>query len=217
MKIAIPIIIIILILTVVGYFIFQIIQDNPQYDFTSVYIPINRNTDMVTEPAITEIIFIEPVSEFQERITKKPFGIHITPDTSPIQPEKFSGYHTAVDVEFPYTISDVPVVAIADGEVVASKTVSGYGGMVIIKHTINDDKNILSVYGYLDETRSIDKNVDVKQGNIIGYLGKDKTKETDFERRHLHFGIIKGDDIDYRGYINNKDELEAWYDPMNFY
>src|SRR3989344_6907506 len=40
-----------------------------------------------------------PVDEFEERITKKPFGIFITPQNSPIKPERFSGYHTGVDVE----------------------------------------------------------------------------------------------------------------------
>ncbi|XOU94232.1 MAG: M23 family metallopeptidase [Candidatus Kerfeldbacteria bacterium] len=216
MKIAIPIIIIILILSVVGYFIFQIMQDDPQYDFTQVYIT-NVNSNINTAPQIEEPIFIEPIAEFQERITKKPFGIYITPDTSPIQPEKFSGYHTAVDVEYPYTISDVPVIAISDGEVVASKTVSGYGGVVIIKHTINDNEEILSIYGHLNDDRSVDKNKYVKQGDVIGYLGKDKTKETDFERRHLHFGIIKGDKINYHGYVDDENELENWYDPILFY
>ena len=216
MKIAIPIIIIMLALTVVGYFVFQIMQDEPQYDFTQVYIT-NRNLNINTTPQEEPLVIIEPIEEFQERITKKPFGIHITPDTSPIQPEKFSGYHTAVDVEYPYTISDVPVVTIADGEIVASKIVSGYGGVVVIKHTINDNEEILSIYGHLDDDRSIDKNEYVKQGDVIGYLGKDKTKETDFERRHLHFGIIKGDKIDYRGYVDNENELEDWYDPITLY
>ena len=34
------------------------------------------------------------------RITKKPFGIFITTQNSPVQPERFSGYHTGVDVEY---------------------------------------------------------------------------------------------------------------------
>ena len=301
MKIVIPIIIIIIVLTIVGYFIFQIIQDDPQYDFTQVYLTNNNTNKQISQECsidtdcetpmeylvqsrcpfssacidnqckvvcgiyshnpninisesypsrcsenqdcdcseylgndlescqcINENCLVvinqkksfalsEPIAEFQERITKKPFGIHITPDTSPVQPEKFSGYHTAVDIEYPYTLSDVPVKAVADGEVVASKTISGYGGVVVIKHSLNNSEDILTIYGHLDDSRSVDQKMDVKQGTIIGYLGMDKTEETDFERRHLHFGIIKGDKINYKGYVDEENELENWYNPMIFY
>jgi hypothetical protein len=43
--------------------------------------------------------FVPPVPGFPEEITKKPFGIFINPETSPVQPERFRGYHTGVDVE----------------------------------------------------------------------------------------------------------------------
>ena len=43
--------------------------------------------------------FIQPTYEFKNRITKKPYGIFITPQTSPVQPDKFTGFHNAVDIE----------------------------------------------------------------------------------------------------------------------
>src|SRR3989344_7022766 len=43
---------------------------------------------------------IEPIAEFSQRITKKPFGIYITPETSPVHPDKFDGFHTGVDIEY---------------------------------------------------------------------------------------------------------------------
>jgi hypothetical protein len=33
-------------------------------------------------------------------LQKKPFGIYITPENSPVQPENFTGYHTGIDVEY---------------------------------------------------------------------------------------------------------------------
>ena len=39
----------------------------------------------------------EPIGQTEERITKKPFGIKISPENSPISPERFSGYHTGID------------------------------------------------------------------------------------------------------------------------
>src|SRR5438105_4096773 len=40
-----------------------------------------------------------PIGNSLSRVTKKPFGIYITPQNSPVQPEKFKGYHTGVDFE----------------------------------------------------------------------------------------------------------------------
>ena len=228
MKIVLPIIVIILVLAVIGYFVFQIIQGDSRYIPAEINIPVSKNTNVeiepvatdvepvATEPTIEDYELVEPIAEFQKRITKKPFGIYITPEDSPVQPEKFTGYHTAVDVEYSNVLDDVVVKSIADGEVVASKTVSGYGGVVVVEHLLNNE-TILAIYGHLDNDRSVEKGTDVKQGDTIGYLGEDQTKETDYERRHLHFGIIKGDKIDYAGYVSDEIELEDWYDPMTFY
>ena len=40
-----------------------------------------------------------PLDRGVQRITKKPFGIFVSPSHSPIQPEKFMGYHTGTDFE----------------------------------------------------------------------------------------------------------------------
>ena len=58
-----------------------------------------------------------PVKNFKEGDTKKPFGIYITPEKSPVLPERFKGYHTGIDIE-EIQGEKVPVMAIADGEVI---------------------------------------------------------------------------------------------------
>ncbi|KKQ38871.1 MAG: Exopolysaccharide biosynthesis protein, sugar transferase domain protein [Candidatus Moranbacteria bacterium GW2011_GWC2_37_73] len=42
---------------------------------------------------------IDPLDNALSRITKKPFGIYVNPKNSPVNPERFTGYHSAVDLE----------------------------------------------------------------------------------------------------------------------
>lgn len=168
-----------------------------------------------TSNSVPTSSLIEPLPEFKQRITKKPFGIYIDPDTSPVQPERFNGYHTGVDVEYVDITQDTPVKAIADGERVEARTVSGYGGVIIIRHTINN-KPTLVLYGHLDPKSFITKTT-IKQGDIIGQLGEDKSTETDGERKHLHLAILKNNSVSYAGYVQTKEALQNWYDPLEFY
>jgi murein DD-endopeptidase MepM/ murein hydrolase activator NlpD len=155
-----------------------------------------------------------PVAEFEERITRKPFGIYITPETSPVQPERFSGYHTGVDVEYEDVKDEVPVLAVCDGEVVSADWVSGYGGTVILKCDFNDQALFL-VYGHLDPASFISQD-EVKKGDQIAILGKGQTRATDFERKHLHFAVKKGE-LDLRGYVSKEEALNQWLNPIAFF
>lgn len=156
---------------------------------------------------------IPPVAEFVQRITKKKFGTYITPATSPVQPERFSGYHTGVDVEYGDVSGDVPVVAIANGVVEFSGTASGYGGVLAISHSINGEKYV-AVYGHLDPESISKKGAKILAGERIGVLGDGGTKETDGERKHLHLSIHKGTSVVLLGYSKTKDGLSDWIDPL---
>lgn len=155
-----------------------------------------------------------PIAEFKERITKKPFGIYITPEKSPIQPERFTGYHTGVDVEYDDVNGDVPVFAICDGEVVLTRWVSGYGGAIGLECDIRD-QDFFVFYGHLDP-KSLTKKIQVKKSDQIAILGEGQTQETDFERKHLHFGIRKNE-LSTHGYVDTKEALNNWLDPLGFY
>lgn len=168
------------------------------------------------EPTPTSDQLVEPVLEFKERITLKPFGIYITPENSPVQPERFSGYHNAVDVEYTDTDEDVAVFAIADGEVVLSRIVSGYGGATIIRHEIRGE-DIDVMYAHLDPNSLPTVGDTVAAGEQIGIFGEGNTAETDFERKHLHFSMQPAGKLDLRGYVQNESELQNWYDPLDFY
>ena len=158
---------------------------------------------------------VAPVQEFKQRITKKPFGIYITPKTSSIQPEKFTGYHTGADAEFGDVTDEVSVKAIADGVVIFSGTASGYGGVIAIRHIINDEIYV-AIYGHLKPNSLVKNNTSVSRGQLIGVLGIGNTSETDGERKHLHFGFHRGQEINLKGYVNNQQDLKNWLDPLSF-
>lgn len=186
---------------------------------TNLPVPVTNETiSSVNANAapVATISVVVPMKDFLTRVTKKPFGIYITPKTSPIQPEKFTGYHTGADGETTAAEStiDVPIYSIGDGTVVFAGHVNGYGGVLMIRSTINKE-TVTILYGHLRLTSFQVKNGQaVKMGAQIAVLGTGYSSETDGERKHLHLGIIKGAVINYKGYVQQKSDLSGWDDPV---
>jgi len=159
-----------------------------------------------------------PLSRASERVTKKAFGTFITPENSPVQPERFRGYHTGTDFEtFPEeAASDVSIRAICDGALAMKRSASGYGGVAVQKCAA-DNAPVTVVYGHL-RLASIRADIgdDLKTGDVIGVLGTGDSRETDGERKHLHLGIHRGSATDIRGYVASQAALEQWIDPCQF-
>jgi hypothetical protein len=150
-----------------------------------------------------------------ERVTKKPFGIFITPQNSPIQPEKFTGYHTGADFEiFPEELNtDVTVHAVCSGKLSLKEYAAGYGGVAIESCDLSGNPTTV-IYGHLklaSITLPIGSNLGV--GDTIGILGAAYSQETNGERKHLHLGFHKGISINILGYVQNKTDLSEWVDP----
>ena len=163
-----------------------------------------------------ELGLVPPVAAFSQRITKKPFGIFITPENSPVSPERFSGYHTGVDAEFDDVADDVDVRAIADGTVRQAGLASGFGGVIVVQHEINDQP-VLGVYGHLEPTSLLPADTPVQAGQQLGRLGEGNTSATDGERKHLHFALKPGTELDLRGYVATEAELAAWLNPSELF
>lgn len=159
-----------------------------------------------------------PVAGFYGRVTKKTFGMYITPKTSPVQPERFTGYHAGADAETtPSEQSiDVPVFSIAAGTVTLARYVSGYGGVVMIRYAING-KSVTALYGHV-RLASVRVKVgdSVHAGQQIAVLGTGYSAETDGERKHLHFAILVGASSIVKGYVSAKSQLSAWLDPVTW-
>lgn len=165
-------------------------------------------------PAVAQSEFFQPITEFNQRITKKPFSIYVTPQNSPVQPERFTGYHTGVDIEYKDITNDIPVYAIADSTVELARTVSGYGGVMVLSFDYNGTKTY-AVYGHL-RLSSMTQKTTLKKGEQIAVLGTGYSTETDGERRHLHFAILKKSTIDLKGYVPTLAELNSgWYNPLD--
>lgn len=162
--------------------------------------------------------FLSPLDRASERVTKKPFGIYITPQNSPIQPEHFAGYHTGADFEIlPEEINaEVSVHAVCAGKLLVKKYASGYGG-VVVQACVLDSQPITVIYGHLRPNSIaaiIGENLDA--GAKIGELGVASSTETDGERKHLHLGFHKGTSVNILGYVSKKADLSWWIDPCLF-
>lgn len=186
------------------------VGNNPEVD--------EGGNESVNEGVGEQDSVVAPISRAAERVTKKPFGLQVSPNNSPIQPERFSGYHTGVDFEtFPEEKnSDVAINAICDGKLASKRNASGYGGLATQYCTI-DGQAVTVVYGHM-RLSSITAKVgeELKVGQNLGVLGTGFSSETDGERKHLHLGIVKGQGSDIRGYVTQQSLLGDFIDVMKY-
>lgn len=89
--------------------------------------------------------------------------------------------HKGVDIIIP---KGTPVIATADGTVRLSRTMSGYGQLIVIEHV---DK-INSAYAHLSKMLVKEGDV-IKEGDIIGLSGATGRVTTP----HLHYEVRKGE------------------------
>lgn len=179
--------------------------------------PAPPSTEQVGIPAPAGKL-TEPISGALARVTKKPFGIYITPATSPVQPERFTGYHTGTDFET-YTgeqTADVPIFAACDGKLLEAKSASGYGGVMVQSCKLGG-QDVTIIYGHIRLTSVTAKVGDtLTAGQTIAVLGTGYSAETDGERKHLHFGIHKGTAVDITGYVQKQSDLSGWLNAMDY-
>ena len=178
---------------------------------TPVPSPTDSNSSSQNQNALAS-----PIDQFKERITKKPFGIYVTPQNSPISPEHFTGYHTGADAEYEDVSNDVPVYAVADGKVVLSETASGYGGVFMIEIALNGTTHTI-LYGHIRPSSLPKVGQTVTKGEQLAVLGTGYSSETDGERRHLHFAVLSDSRIDIKGYVQVQSQLSGWIDPLTLY
>lgn len=213
-------ILIILLLGVLVYLFFPPFSQTP-VDKTANFLNIN-NINQVVLPSDNvaskqkPLAIAEPISGALVRVTKKPFGVRISPTNSPVSPERFKGYHTGVDFE---TTSeeqniDVTIYAVCDGKLLVKRFASGYGGVAVQSCQI-DGQAVTVIYGHLRlSSISVKVNQELKSGQQFAVLGTGFSTETDGERKHLHFGIHKGTAISILGYVQSENALSDWIDPV---
>src|SRR5581483_11051048 len=167
----------------------------PTSTLASAPVAAPTSSPITAPPAQSQLT--DPISNAVSRVTKKTFGLYVSPGHSPISPERFTGYHTGVDFETTPDEQniDVPIYAACDGKLLLKKYASGYGGVAVQSCKLNNS-DVTLIYGHLRES-SIHPNVgdNLTAGQQIAVLGTAYSTETDGERKHLHFGIHKGTSI----------------------
>lgn len=178
----------------------------------------NTSTLPVKEIIAEALKFFPPLDDARQRVTKKPFGIKVSPNNSPVKPEKFSGYHTAVDFEIKSgeENKEVLVSAICSGPLILKRVATGYGGVAVLKCKI-DKQTVTIIYGHL-KLSSIKPaiNKQVKAGETFAVLGQGYSAETAGERKHLHLGIHLGETINLRGYVSKITDLKSWLNVLDY-
>lgn len=166
--------------------------------------------------------FVPPIDEAARRITKKPFGIEIHPETSPVPDDHFNGFHVGVDFEaFDWEDDiDVPVYAICAGRLLFKKQAQGYGGVAVQRCQL-EGREVTVIYGHLRlASISAEAGGRIAQGQKIGVLGTGHSEETEGVRKHLHLGLYDGafDPLkpDIRGYVKDPVDIAKWLDAQDY-
>ena len=149
------------------------------------------------------------------RVTLKPFGIRVDPADSPVQPERFSGYHTGIDFEAPEDGSP-SVRAACTGPIIERRMAQGYGG-VAVQRCMRAGRTWTVVYGHVALASVPPLGAVVQAGEPMATLGAGFSPETDGERPHLHFAVHRGDTVDLRGYVPREVDLRNWLDPLTLF
>ena len=139
-----------------------------------------------------------------------------------------SMYHCADDLQ---GIGGTEVFAIADGKVVFSGKMNGYGWLIVIEHK---KLGIYSLYGHLSTRRNKELKGLVKAKDRIAFLADDDEDGSGsidgkgpypYWRPHLHFAIRKGSIKDYSerkadrwmaGYTKEHPKTYKWLNPKTY-
>lgn len=218
MRKILAILIFVLLLVFGFYFLFDL-KNSKNLESTDY---IDQSTRQLVEEPVDSVVIpekeiVEPIANALARVSKKPFGLKVSPSNSPVSPERFAGYHTGVDFETTEAEQNtaVPIYAICPGKLLLKKQASGYGGVAVQSCEIN--KQVVTVvYGHL-QLASISAQVgqELKAGDVLGILGKGYSSETDGERKHLHLSIHLGQQLVFLGYVQQEADLSAWLDPLD--
>lgn len=105
------------------------------------------------------------------------------PRVHPISGE--SSFHTGTDFAAP---DGTPILAAADGTVTVAEFSGGYGGLIVIEHTL-DGKTVATAYGHMWETGiHVQPGDTVTAGQHIGDIGSSGNSTGP----HLHFEVRTG-------------------------
>lgn len=160
-------------------------------------------TDSVQKPSVEPAVFQYPCDGYLSGIRGKGnFGKYI----SRAKRSPFAGsYHLAEDV---WVDGGTKVFSVADGRVVYSDFSPTWtdpdghmhwnlGNVIVVEHQLPTSKEedlelICSVYVHLAADRRVQVGDQVTRGQLIGFVGANKSEENGRYPEHLHFGLHRG-------------------------
>ncbi len=135
------------------------------------------------------------------RVEEKPVTVPKGYFASPAEgwlTQTFHCTHDAIDIA---NAMGTNIVASADGTVfLKSYMQGGYGNYIVLKHNLPSGDIMYSVYAHLTEQSFRREGEEVKQGEVIGYMGCTGNTRPRPCGVHLHFAIVS-DTNDGIGYI----------------
>ncbi len=170
----------------------------------------------LTTPSEPKLLM--PIAGGLTRVTKKPFGLYVSPSSSPVDNDIFLGFHTGIDFEVTplEENTDVVITAACNGEVIFKQWAKGYGG-VLVQSCELDGFPVTVIYGHMDlASMAPTVGQTLSAGDEIGVLGQGFTRETDGRRKHLHFDIHQGSELNILGYVPTEEDLSHWIDPRPY-
>lgn len=203
----------ILLLVGVGFFVRN--NNSPSQVNTPSVKPSNE-TESSSKP-----IYYYPMTEYEDRLTVRWYGKDVKAEEAKTLPcaDPFVGFHTADDLEATKDElnKSVPVFAIADGAIRQVDHVNGYGGLIVLEHSLNR-KTVTAYYGHIDTgTTNLKEGDSVRAGEKIAELAAHCSADSSNERKHLHFGIHNDAEIDVRGYVSTTTDLADWLNPKELF
>jgi len=109
-----------------------------------------------------------------------------------------------------------PVYAVANGTIVSAAVGTGWGNVIIVRHTLPDSTQVESMYAHLDTMLKTSGNV--TRGEQIGTIGTGAVGGTTYSA-HLHFEIRTSDCPNWgtrgSGYSTTP-SATGWTDPSDF-
>lgn len=174
-------------------------------------------------------LFIGTLSYGQKKKIYSPLKKYSILQAYANRPTSFgSRYHCADDL---HGAGGTEVYAIADGDIVFSGEMDGYGWLIVIDHP---SLGVYSLYGHLSTRRDKRLVGAVKANDRIAFLADDDEDGSGppdsrggypYWRPHLHFGVRKGKMKDYlertanrwmAGYTPNHPTEYGWLNPRKF-
>ncbi len=203
-------------LILIGFIFICLTKEHEKKDLVQSYnSQVIESSFATTQLTQSDVRVPDVLDDIRSRRIIKPFGIYITPKNSPVSPERFRGFHTGTDFEVSADEinSDVSIYALCDGDITLRSHINGYGGVTVQKCILPSFGVVHVIYGHMHLTTDVVVGDVVAQGSKIGTLGADKSRDADGERKHLHLSISKGDTVNFRGYVEQKEKLAQWVDP----